>query len=82
MNDTATIIAPPSGMSAADINGLLLTAGAAVESSARLLRQGRSHVGGLIEKGDRDYATRVDLLIEDSVRAALEGRAHSDSVSR
>lgn len=33
--------------------------------------QGRSHIGGLIAKGDRDYATRVDLQIEAHVKAAL-----------
>jgi myo-inositol-1(or 4)-monophosphatase len=59
-------------VSEAEINELLLIAGGAVEGAARLLRQGRSHVGGLIAKGDRDYATRVDLQIEDAVRLALE----------
>ena len=53
------------------VNELLLTAGAAVDEAARLLVHGRSHVGSLIPKGDRDYATRVDLQIEGTVRAAL-----------
>ena len=50
---------------------MLLIAGGAVDSAARLLIQGRSHPGGLIAKGDRDYASRVDFQIEDSVRDAL-----------
>jgi myo-inositol-1(or 4)-monophosphatase len=59
------------GLSEGDANRLLLIAGGAVDSAARLLKQGRSHVGGLIAKGDRDYASRVDFQIEDAIRDAL-----------
>lgn len=62
----------PPAISEAETNELLLIAGGAVEDAAQRLRQGRSHIGGLIAKGDRDYATRVDLQIEDAVRSALE----------
>ena len=72
MSRTRTIAVPPARISDAEVNGLLLSAGAALERAARLLRQGRSHIGGLIEKGDRDYTTRFDLQVEDSVRAALQ----------
>ena len=54
-----------------DVNELLLVAGKTVDEAARLVVQGHAHVGGLIAKGDRDYATRVDLQIEDMVRASL-----------
>ena len=43
----------------------------AVDLGASILRQGRSHLGALIAKGDRDFATAVDLQAEDAVRAAL-----------
>jgi myo-inositol-1(or 4)-monophosphatase len=59
------------GLAESDANDLLLIAGGAVDDAARLLVQGRSHFGGLIAKGDRDYASRVDLQIEDSIRDAL-----------
>ncbi len=59
------------GLAESDANELLLVAGGAVDSAARLLIQGRSHLGGLIAKGDRDYASRVDFQIEDSIRDAL-----------
>jgi myo-inositol-1(or 4)-monophosphatase len=54
-----------------EANEALLIAGGAVHEGARLLIQGRSHLGGLIAKGDRDYASRVDLQIEDAIRTAL-----------
>lgn len=50
---------------------LLLAAERAVERGARLLRQGRRHVGAVVAKGDRDFATAVDLEIEDVIRAEL-----------
>jgi myo-inositol-1(or 4)-monophosphatase len=59
-----------------ELNELLLTAGAAVDGAARLLIRGRSHLGGLIAKGDRDYASRVDFQIEDAIRDALALVAH------
>ncbi len=59
------------GLSESDANELLLIAGGAVDSAARLLLQGRSHLGALVAKGDRDYASRVDFQIEDFVREAL-----------
>ena len=40
-------------------------------SALRILRQGRSHIGALIGKGDRDFATDVDLQIETAIRASL-----------
>jgi myo-inositol-1(or 4)-monophosphatase len=43
----------------------------AVEIGSRILRQGRSHVGALVAKGDRDFATAVDLQIENAIKAAL-----------
>jgi myo-inositol-1(or 4)-monophosphatase len=54
-----------------EANEALLIAGGSVHEGARLLIQGRSHLGGLIAKGDRDYASRVDLQIEDAIRTAL-----------
>jgi myo-inositol-1(or 4)-monophosphatase len=56
---------------ASGLNELLLIAGGAVDVASRLLLQGRSHLGGLVAKGDRDYSTRVDLQIEDAVRQML-----------
>ena len=53
------------------VNELLLAAGEVVDRAARTLVQGRAHIGSLIAKGDRDYATRVDLRIEDAVKRAL-----------
>ncbi|MGZ4187875.1 MAG: inositol monophosphatase family protein [Solirubrobacteraceae bacterium] len=50
---------------------LLLAAEHAVDLGARSLRQGRAHIGALIGKGDRDFATDVDLHIEAEVRASL-----------
>lgn len=50
---------------------MLLTAERAVNAGARMMRQGRSHVGALIAKGDRDFATAVDLAIEEAVREIL-----------
>jgi len=50
---------------------LLLAAEHAVDIGARILRRGRSHIGGLITKGDRDFATDVDLRIESAIRGSL-----------
>jgi myo-inositol-1(or 4)-monophosphatase len=69
--------ASPASLSDSDVNGLLLAAGGAVDDAARLLVQGRSHLGGLIAKGDRDYASRVDFQIEDSIRNALARATHA-----
>lgn len=51
---------------------LLLGAERAVDAGAELLRRGRLDVGSVVPKGDRDYATEVDLRIEETVRATLE----------
>lgn len=51
---------------------LLLAAEQAVEHGAELLRRGRRHVGALTAKGDRDFATAVDLQIERAIRRQLE----------
>lgn len=50
---------------------LLLAAEQAVDRGAQLLRQGRRHVGALIAKGDRDFATAVDLQVERAIREVL-----------
>lgn len=50
---------------------MLLPAERAVDLGAQILRQGRSHVGALIAKGDRDFATNVDVEIEAAIRASL-----------
>lgn len=49
----------------------LLAVERAVEEASRLLRRGRAHVGGLVAKGDRDFATSVDIEAERTVRALL-----------
>lgn len=50
---------------------LLLAAEQAVDVGAGILRRGRSHIGALIAKGDRDFATDVDLQIETAIKTAL-----------
>ncbi len=50
---------------------LLLAAEHAVDVGARILRRGRSHIGALVPKGDRDFATEVDVRIESEIRACL-----------
>jgi myo-inositol-1(or 4)-monophosphatase len=50
---------------------LLLAAEQAVDVGAGILRRGRSHIGALIEKGDRDFATDVDVQIETAMKAEL-----------
>jgi myo-inositol-1(or 4)-monophosphatase len=50
---------------------LLLAAEHAVDIGARIFRQGRAHIGALIAKGDRDFATSVDLQIEAAIRTSL-----------
>jgi myo-inositol-1(or 4)-monophosphatase len=50
---------------------LLLAAEHAVDIGARSFRQGRAHIGALIAKGDRDFATSVDLQIESAIRTSL-----------
>jgi myo-inositol-1(or 4)-monophosphatase len=67
----STVPESPSVLAEGDANELLLIAGGAIDGAARLLVQGRSHFGGLIAKGDRDYASRVDLQIEDAIRDTL-----------
>jgi Archaeal fructose-1,6-bisphosphatase and related enzymes of inositol monophosphatase family len=72
---TSAVTATASGSAArltdSQLNELLLIAGRAIDDAARMLRQGRSHLGALIAKGDRDYATRVDFQIEDAIRDSL-----------
>jgi len=69
----STVPTSATAMAGSTANQLLLMAGAAVDHAARLLVHGRSHLGGLIAKGDRDYASRVDFQIEDAIRKALAG---------
>ena len=66
----------PAGLAESDANELLLHAGAVIDTAARLLVRARAHVGGLIAKGDRDYASRVDFQIEDVVRTELACATH------
>lgn len=54
---------------------LLLAAERAIDSGAELLRRGRLDFGSVVPKGDRDFATEVDLRIEEAIRAALEQAA-------
>jgi myo-inositol-1(or 4)-monophosphatase len=68
---TAADSTGPRARSDGEFNDLWLTCGRAVDSARRLLVDGRGHVGGLIAKGDRDYATRVDLEIEAQIKALL-----------
>lgn len=49
----------------------MLAAERAVELGSELLRHGRTHLGSLIEKGERDYATAVDFEIETTIKRAL-----------
>ncbi len=49
----------------------LLAAEHAIDIGARTLRHGRSHIGALIGKGDRDFATDVDLRVESEIKASL-----------
>ena len=67
---------PTAVLADSEANELLLIAGGAIDAAARLLVQGRSHFGGLIAKGDRDYASRVDFQIEDAIRGELAAVAH------
>jgi myo-inositol-1(or 4)-monophosphatase len=50
---------------------LLLAAEEAVDVAAGILRRGRAHIGTVVAKGDRDFATDIDLRIETAVRTAL-----------
>ena len=73
---------------------LLLAAEQAVDVGAGILRRGRSHIGALIAKGDRDFATDVDVHIETAIKTALgvatpeipflgeEGGVHEQQASR
>ena len=42
-----------------------------MDIGARTLRRGRSHIGALIGKGDRDFATDIDLRIEAEMKDSL-----------
>ena len=64
------VIAPDRALGPRDA-GLLLAAERAVDLGARIMRQGRSHIGALIAKGDRDFATEIDLHIESAIKASL-----------
>lgn len=65
----------PSATASSRSSALLLAAEAAVDVGARIMRRGRTHVGALIAKGDRDFATNVDLEIESAIKASLAGAA-------
>ena len=47
----------------------------AIGAGGALLRQGRWHSGSRIAKGDRDYATEIDVRIEETIRSVLEKAA-------
>lgn len=49
----------------------MLAAERAVDLGADLLRRGRTHLGSLIPKGERDCATAVDLEIETTIKRVL-----------
>lgn len=71
-----TTLDPGTRMRGADPNReFLLVAERAARLGADLLRQGRSHVGALIGKGDRDFASSVDLAIEQAVKEELAAAA-------
>jgi len=55
--------------------GLLLAAERAVDEGVLLLRRGRAHVGRLYAKGDRDFATDVDVHVERAIRRYLREAA-------
>ena len=54
-----------------DLPRLLIAAEHAVDIGARILCEGRSHVGRVIPKGDRDFATSVDMQIESAIKSSL-----------
>src|SRR5690242_13954598 len=54
-----------------DAGALLLAAEQAVDLGGGILRRGRMHIGALVAKGDRDFATDVDLQIETAIKMAL-----------
>ena len=48
-----------------------MAADEAVDAGVRIMRRGRSHIGAVVAKGDRDFATAVDLRIESVIKASL-----------
>jgi myo-inositol-1(or 4)-monophosphatase len=54
---------------------MLLAAERAVDLGAELVRRGRAHYGAMIAKGDRDYATAVDVEVERVIRGVLSEAA-------
>lgn len=54
---------------------MLLAAERAVDLGAELVRRGRAHYGAMIAKGDRDYATAIDVEIERVIREVLSEAA-------
>ena len=61
----------PSAPAEVDALEMLLIAEQAVAVGAGILRQGRGHIGAVVAKGDRDFATGVDLQIERSIKNLL-----------
>lgn len=53
----------------------LLDVERAVDEGARLLIRGRGHLGTLVAKGDRDFATAVNTEVEEAIRRVLAGIA-------
>lgn len=62
---------PTGGLPDPNSPRVLLAAERAVEIGAQILRQGRTHIGALIGKGDRDFATDVDFHVETAMRSVL-----------
>jgi myo-inositol-1(or 4)-monophosphatase len=63
----------PSTVPDSEDAALLLAAEEAVDAGMRIMRRGRSHIGALVAKGDRDFATAVDIRIESVIKASLAG---------
>lgn len=63
--------ASSAGAPAASATKLLLAAERAVDLGARELLRSRTRIGALIAKGDRDFATDVDLQIEREIKTSL-----------
>jgi hypothetical protein len=49
----------------------LLAGEEAVDAGVRIMRRGQSHIGAVVAKGDRGFATAVDIRIESVIKASL-----------
>lgn len=71
LEDTRYRLARPTETANPPDHELLLAAERAIDIGARIFQQGGAHIGALIAKGDRDFATSVDLQIESAIRTSL-----------